>query len=112
MTGSGAGSLVCAMTERISTDDVRKIADLAFLHLESEEVELFTGQLADVLEYAADMGNLDLTGIEPMMRPIPLANVMRDDEVGDLLSRDEVLASAPATEDGQFMVPPVLGEDR
>lgn len=108
----GAGSLVCAMSERISTDDVRKIAGLAFLHLEPDEVELFTGQLAAVLDHASDMGNLDLSGVEPLMRPIPLSNVMRDDEVGPLLDRDEVFASAPAVEDGQFSVPPVLGDDR
>lgn len=110
--GSRAGSLVCAMTERISTDDVRRIADLAFLHLEPHEVELFTGQLSAVLDHASAMGDLDLTGVEPMTRPLPLSNVMRGDQIGELLDRDDVLASAPAVEDGQFRVPPVLGDER
>lgn len=110
--GSATGSLVTEMTERISTDEVRRIADLAFLHLEPDEVELFTSQLAAVLDHASDMGNMDLAGVVPMMRPVPLSNVMREDEVGEVLDRDEVFASAPATEDGQFSVPPVLGESR
>lgn len=100
------------MTERISTDDVRKIADLAFLHLEPDELELFTGQLAAVLDHASQMGDVDLSGVEPMTTPLPLSNVMRSDEVGELLDREEVLKSAPAVEDGQFRVPPVLGDAR
>lgn len=105
-----AGSLISAMNEPISTQDVEKVAKLALLHLEPDELELFTSQLAAVLDHASDMQSLDLSGVEPMTRPIPLSNVMRDDVVGDLLDRDEVLASAPSTEDGQFRVPPVLGE--
>lgn len=100
------------MTERISTEEVRRIADLAFLHLEPDEVELFADQLTAVLDHASQMGDMDLSGVEPMTRPVPLSNVMRADEVGELLDRDEVLAAAPATEDGQFSVPPVLGEGR
>ena len=45
-----------------------------------------------------------------MARPIPLVNVFRADEPGAALDRDEVLACAPVSEDGQFRVPPVLGE--
>ena len=43
--------------------------------------------------------------------PIPLTNVMRDDAVVPTLDRDEVLASAPAQEDGRFLVPQILGEE-
>ena len=45
-----------------------------------------------------------------MARPVPLSNVLRADEPGEPLERDQVLAAAPAAEDGQFRVPPVLGE--
>jgi len=98
------------MTERITTDDVAKVARLARLRLSDEELDRFTGQLADVLEHAADLESLDLDGVEPMARPVPLANVLRVDDPGATLSRDEVLASAPLAEDGMFRVPPVLGE--
>lgn len=43
--------------------------------------------------------------------PLPLTNVMREDIVGPTLNRSEVLASAPADEEGQFLVPQILEED-
>ena len=98
------------MAERITTEDVTKVANLARLALTPDELETFTGQLAEILEHADDMASLDLATVEPMARPIPLVNVFRADEPGAALDRDEVLACAPVSEDGQFRVPPVLGE--
>ena len=98
------------MTERISTDDVAHVARLARLELRPDELESFTSQLGAVLDHAADLDSLDLAGVEPTAHPLPLSNVLRPDEVGPTLDPDEVLAAAPAVEDGQFRVPPVLGE--
>ena len=99
------------MTERITTSDVQKVAKLARLRLTDDELERFTGQLAAVLEHAADLETLDLAGVEPMAHPVPLTNVLRADVPGVPFDRDEGLASAHAAEDGQFPVPPVLGEE-
>ena len=98
------------MTERISTDDVAHVARLARLELRPDELESFTAQLGAVLDHAADLDSLDLDGVEPTTHPLPLSNALRADEVGPTLDPDEVLAAAPAVEDGQFRVPPVLGE--
>ena len=98
------------MTERISTDEVAYVARLARLELGPEELESFTSQLGAVLDHAADLDSLDLDGVEPPAHPLSLSNVLRPDEVGPTLDPDEVLVAAPAVEDGQFRVPPVLGE--
>jgi len=98
------------MAERITSEDVTKVANLARLALTPDELETFTGQLAEILEHADDIAALDLAGVEPMARPLPLVNVFRADEPGAPLDRDEVLACAPVAENGQFRVPPVLGE--
>jgi aspartyl-tRNA(Asn)/glutamyl-tRNA(Gln) amidotransferase subunit C len=95
--------------DRISAADVAHVALLARLALTPEEIELYTGQLAGMLDHFADIDALDLDGVEPMTQAYPLANVLREDVVGDCLDRDEVLAQAPAVEDGRFRVPPVLG---
>ena len=55
------------MTERISKEDVAHVADLARLTLTDEELDAFTGQLADVLDHAADLEALDLADVEPML---------------------------------------------
>ena len=98
------------MAERITRDDVAHVADLARLTLTDDELDRFTGQLAAVLEHAADVEALDTAGVPPTAHPLPLRNVLRDDEVRPSLDRDEVLAAAPAVEGGRFTVPPVLGE--
>ena len=95
---------------RITREDVAHVADLARLTLSDEELELFTDQLAAVLDHARDVEALDTAGVPPTAHPLPLRNVLRDDEVRPSLDRDEVLAAAPASEGGRFAVPPVLGE--
>ena len=94
----------------ISRDDVAHVARLARLTLTDDELETFTGQLASILGHAADVEALQLDDVPPTSHPYPLQNVVRPDEVRRCLDRDEVLAQAPAAEDGMFRVPPVLGE--
>jgi aspartyl-tRNA(Asn)/glutamyl-tRNA(Gln) amidotransferase subunit C len=98
------------MPDGLSRDDVAHVANLARLELTDEELDRFTGQLAAVLEHAADVEALDVGGVPPTAHPLPLHNVFRDDVPRPSLDREEVLAQAPAVEDGRFRVPPVLGE--
>lgn len=97
---------------RITAEDVANVASLARLTLTDDEVQTFTGQLQSILDHAADVEALDLAEVPPTSHPYPLFNVMRPDVVVDGVDRDEVLAQAPAAEDGMFRVPPVLGEAR
>lgn len=99
------------MSERITTADVVKVAKLARLDLASEEITTMTAQLDGMLEHFADMDALDLSQVEPMTQPFPLHNVFREDIVVEGLVREEVLAVAPAAEDGRFRVPPIIGLD-
>lgn len=99
------------MSGRISSDAAAHVARLARLELTPDELDRYTGQLDAVLDHAADLEALDLDGVEPMAHPYPLVNVLRDDEIGATVDRDEVLASAPSAEDGRFRVPPILGEE-
>ena len=96
--------------DRITRDDVAHVAGLARLTLGDDELDAFTGQLADVLDHAADLEALDLDDVPPTAHPLPLRNVLRPDVVGETSDRAEVLAAAPSVEDDQFRVPPVLGE--
>lgn len=99
------------MPERITRDDVAHVARLARLRLTDEELDRFTGQLGAVLDHARDIEELDVGDLPPTWHPIPLENVLRPDEPRPSLDRDEVLAQAPSVEDGQFRVPPILGEE-
>jgi aspartyl-tRNA(Asn)/glutamyl-tRNA(Gln) amidotransferase subunit C len=96
--------------KRLTRDEVAHVADLARLELTEDELELFTGQLAEVLDHAADVASLDLTGVAPTAHAMAVSNVLRPDEVRPGLDRDEVLAQAPSVEDHRFRVPRILGE--
>ena len=98
------------MPPTISRDDVAHVARLARLDVTEDELDRFAVQLAAVLEHAADVASLDTAGVPPTAHPFPLVNVLRDDVPGPSLDRDEVLAMAPAAEDGRFRVPRILGE--
>lgn len=93
---------------RISRDDVVRVAELARLDLDDDEVETFTAQLGDILDHAARVDALDTSGVAPTAHPVPLANVLRADEVGPTLERDSVLSQAPEAENGYFRVPRIL----
>jgi len=92
----------------LTRSDVEHVAQLARLALTDDEIERLTVELGAVLEHAADVASLDLADVPPTAHPLPLRNVLRDDDVRPSLDRDEVLAAAPAAEDGRFRVPRIL----
>lgn len=94
---------------RITEEAVAKVARLARLDITTDELHRLTAQLDGMLEHFADIDALDLSEVEPMTQPYPLVNVLRADVVQPSLDREEVLAEAPAAEDGRFRVPPIIG---
>jgi aspartyl-tRNA(Asn)/glutamyl-tRNA(Gln) amidotransferase subunit C len=96
------------MTRAITRADVEHVAQLARLALDEDELEQFTRELGVILEHAEDVAALDIDDVEPTAHPLPLVNVVRPDQAHQPLPRDEVLAQAPAVEDGRFRVPRIL----
>jgi aspartyl-tRNA(Asn)/glutamyl-tRNA(Gln) amidotransferase subunit C len=95
----------------LSRDDVAHLARLARIALTDEELDHFVGQFEVILGAVARVGEVAADDIPPTSHAIPLTNVLRADEVASSLPRDEVLAAAPAAEDGRFRVPRILDED-
>jgi aspartyl-tRNA(Asn)/glutamyl-tRNA(Gln) amidotransferase subunit C len=87
--------------------DVSYVANLARIELTDEETKLFQGQLDQVLEYVEQLGELDVSNVEPTAHAVPLVNVLRADEPGVSLDNDTVTANAPASRDGQILVPKI-----
>jgi len=94
----------------ISKEQVQHVAQLARLALSKEEVEQFTTQLNDILHFAEKLNELDTENVEPTTHVLPLANVLREDEVRPSVPRDKALANAPEKQDGMFRVPAVFEE--
>ena len=88
----------------LTLQQVEHIAELARLSLTAKEKEQFRGQLSAVLEHAARLRELDTAAIPPTATVLPLRNVMRDDQSRPPVPREDILANAPAAEDGCFLV--------
>ena len=94
----------------ISREDVEHLARLARLAVTDEELDRFAGQLDQVLNAVARVGEASAVDVPPMSHAVPLTNVLRADVVTPSLPRDVVLAGAPAAEDDRFRVPRILGD--
>jgi aspartyl-tRNA(Asn)/glutamyl-tRNA(Gln) amidotransferase subunit C len=92
----------------LSREEVQHIAELARLALSDEELTLYQEQLSAILEYFERLQELDTGAIPPTATVLPLRSVMRADEPRPPFSREDMLANAPASEEGFFKVPAVL----
>jgi aspartyl-tRNA(Asn)/glutamyl-tRNA(Gln) amidotransferase subunit C len=92
----------------ITLKDVEHVAKLARLDLSETEKTQFTEQLNAILQYAEQLNGLNTDDVAPTSHPMPLVNVMREDEVRPSLPLEKVFRNAPDEEDGQFKVPAVL----
>lgn len=98
---------------KISRDDVLRVAELAHLELTSEEIELYRGQLDEILAYVDKLQKLDVANVEPMAQVLfPSAAgeqpELRDDTVLPCDIADAVLAQAPDAAKPFFRVPRVI----
>jgi aspartyl-tRNA(Asn)/glutamyl-tRNA(Gln) amidotransferase subunit C len=95
----------------LSREEVRNIAELAKLDLTDEEVNLYAGQLSNILGYFERLQQLDTSHIPPTASVLPLKNVLRPDIPAQPLPPEQVIANAPDAEDNQFRVSAVLDEE-
>jgi len=92
----------------LSRDEVAKVAVLARLRLTPEELDTFTGQLNSIVDFVAQLQELDTADVEPLAHGVEVRNVFRDDARGPSLPREAALANAPERNDENFLVPVVL----
>jgi len=98
------------MSSGFTREQVAAIAALANLRLEASELDLFARQLGDILAYAAEVQQIDATGVPPTATVVTRHAADRDDEVRPSLDRETTLAAAPdpAVDAGFFKVPRVI----
>ncbi len=97
----------------VDKQTVAKIASLARIKMDDAALERMVPELNGILNWVEQLGEVDVTGIEPMSAVIPNTLRLRDDVVdADELTgggrREDVLANAPAAEHGFFGVPKVI----
>lgn len=95
----------------ISTDEVARVAALARVALSDDEVTRLAAELDAVASSFARVKSVVTPDLPATSHPVPLSNVWREDIPGETLDVEELLAGAPASEDSQFLVPQILGEE-
>jgi len=92
----------------ISDSEVRHVASLAKLALSEEELRRVGRELNRILDYFAELQQLDTAEVPITSHAVPLVNVYREDEVGESLLPEEAVQNAPDSVDGYFRVPRIV----
>jgi aspartyl-tRNA(Asn)/glutamyl-tRNA(Gln) amidotransferase subunit C len=92
----------------VDASTVRRIAHLARIAVDDDEIEHLQGELNAILAFVEQLNEVDVTGVEPMTSVTPMSMKKRADVVTDGGDADAILANAPAREDHYFVVPKVV----
>ena len=92
----------------LDKDAVAEIAKLARLRVGDDELEHLAGELSRILGWVEQLSEVDVEGIEPMTSVVEMPLKARADEVTDGGYAERVLANAPQSADGFFLVPKVI----
>lgn len=88
--------------------DVGYVAHLARLHLDEQETAKLQGQLEHILQYVEELKKVDVTGVTPMATSIIAVRPLRPDQIRSTLDHEVAMSNAPASRQGQFLVPRIL----
>ena len=96
----------------ITKSDIEKVAQLAHLELDEEEVKMFSTQIADIVTYVEQLNELDTKDIQPAIGGLTpegeATDSSRNDELKPSLGQKVALEEAPDAAEGHFRVPKVL----
>jgi len=92
----------------ITREEVQHVANLARLEFSEVELERFTQELSQILDYMEKLSELDTSEVEPTYHALKLVNCFREDEVRPSYPPEEILANAPEKEKSAFVVPRVI----
>jgi len=88
--------------------DVAYVAHLARLQLTDAEIDLFQGQMEQIVHYVEKIGALDVAGVEPLSHTVAVSNVWREDDPRPGIRHAEAMANAPEQRDGLIAVPKIV----
>ena len=96
--------------KRISSDEVKKVAQLARLELNESEINHHAEQLEKILEYIKQLEKINTENVPCTTRAIEVVNVLRKDEKKNYENSEEILDLAPSRENKFFKVPKIINE--
>ena len=88
----------------ISKEQIKHLAHLSRLELSEAEIDAMQGDMSKILEFVAQVEKLDVEGVEPLTQMSKSVNVMRQDEVANMISKEDALKNAPDANSDYFRV--------
>ena len=92
----------------ISKEEIIHIAKLACLNLSEKEIEKYTSDMQEIIEFANTINNVNTEGMDETIGTNEKVNVLRKDEIVDFGNRDILLKNAPSQDEGMFRIPKVI----
>ena len=92
----------------VDAKTVKRIGSLARIRIEENEVAGYQQELNAILGFIEQLGEVDVSGVEPMTSVMPMTLRLREDVVSDGDYPEQIVANAPLSEDNFFMVPKVI----
>ena len=96
--------------KKITKEEVNKVAHLARLELNEDEINNHAEQLEKILEYIKQLEKIDTDNVPSTTRAIEVYNVTRKDENKNSVCTEELLDLGPSREDKYFKVPKIMNE--
>jgi len=93
---------------KITKEEVKHVAHLARLDFNQDEIDMFTMQLSDILNYIDQLNQVDTDGVQPMTHTMVLHNAFRDDVIIPSLTNEMALGNAAEIRGSSFRVPKVI----
>jgi len=89
----------------ITREQIKHLAHLSRLELSEVELDAMQGDMTKILGFVAKIESLDLDGVEPLTQMSKSVDVMREDAVANMISKEEALKNAPDANSDYFRVP-------
>jgi aspartyl-tRNA(Asn)/glutamyl-tRNA(Gln) amidotransferase subunit C len=92
----------------LTADQIRQVAHLARLELQTEQVEKYARELSNILEMVGQLSASDTGSVQPMAHPLDMSQRLRPDAVTEADRRETFQAHAPKVQAGLYIVPKVI----
>ena len=92
----------------LTADQIRQVAHLARLELQTGHVDKYARELSNILEMVGRLAQADTAGVEPMAHPLDMSQRLRPDAVTEPNRREQLQAHAPSVKHGLYIVPKVI----
>ena len=97
------------MTKRsITSNEIKKLAALSKLSIVDDEIDKYSQQLSDILDYVSQLEDVDTSNVEPLLNVLDQVNNPKPDKPQPSIAQKLALKNAPKTSDELFQVPEVM----